>query len=444
MRLSASTLNPDTENTPSIYKIIAVADRVFIVFGVLMLLGVVRFVLAGNAPAENPFNPGEGNPFVRASWYPLYLMIMAAILLRIQVFLRSFWRLLPVYLLVALSLASIAWSIAPDISLRRIVAVVMTVGFGLYLGLRGDWRETLKYIGVGCAIAAFANVVLAIGLPSVGVDTEVHDGAWKGLTVEKNALGGDMARAALIFMALAHIDVKHRVAWLGALLLSVLCVLGSTSTTALLGIMIPSLFFAVYLVGTKSVFASLSMVYASIVGAGVLACAIVFFPEFIAELLGKDVTLTGRTDIWSLVGQKISDHPLTGYGLGAFWVNPYGPCYTILYVLDWIVPSAHNSWLEMGLDLGFPGIFLLLIITGIALVRSIFMLFARGNPWPLSALGQLILFSFSESTILWSQNVFSCSMFMFFVVIASMPAKERLMHQGPLRMPGSIRGRWFA
>lgn len=443
MSLNASSLDPVTEDKTSIYRIIAFADRVFIVLGVLMLLGVIRFVLAGNAPAENPFNPGEGNPFVRTSWYPLYLLIMLAVALRARVFLLSFWRLLPIYMLVALTIASVAWSIAPDISSRRVVAVLMTVGFGLYLGLRGDWRETLQYVGLGCAITAVANVVLALAVPSVGVDIVVHEGAWKGLTVEKNALGGDMARAALIFMALAHIDIKYRVGWLVALAFSVLCVIGSTSTTALLGIMIPGLFFTVYIVGTKSVFASLSMVYASIVGVGVLVCAIVFFPEVVADLLGKDVTLTGRTDIWGLVGGKISDYPLTGYGLGAFWVNPYGPCYTILYALDWIVPSAHNAWLEMGLDLGFPGIFLLMLITVIALVRSTFLLFARGNPWPLSAIGQLILFSFSESTILWSQNVFSCSMFIFFVVIALMPSRERLMLGGAPKLPGSIRGRWF-
>lgn len=434
--------SPPTDN-PLIYRLLGFAERGFIVLGVLMLLGVVRFILAGNAPAEDPFRQGDGNPLVRASWYPFYLLILVAVVLRARAILKSFWRLSPVYLLMALTLCSVVWSIAPDMTLRRVVAVLMTVLFGLFLGLRGDWRESLQYVGLACIIVAFGNMFLALVLPSIGVDNVVHEGAWKGLTVEKNAMGGDMARAALIFMALVHIDLKNRVVWLIGLALSICCVLGSTSTTALLGIMIPGAFFAVYLVGTRSIFASLSMVYASVVGAGLIVCAIVFFPEAIADILGKDVTLTGRTDIWALVGQRISDKMWTGYGLGAFWVDPYGPSLIILYYLDWIVPSAHNAWLEMGLDLGLPGIVLLTAITVLALLRGAFLLFAKGNPWPLSAIGQLILFSFSESSILWYQNVFSCSMFMFFVVVAMLPAKERLTQPTPINLPGSIRGRWI-
>jgi len=44
----------------------------------------------------------------------------------------------------------------------------------------------------------------------------------------------------------------------------------------------------------------------------------------IANALGRDVTLTGRTSIWAVVLDKISKHPWLGYGYKGFWLGMEG------------------------------------------------------------------------------------------------------------------------
>ena len=40
--------------------------------------------------------------------------------------------------------------------------------------------------------------------------------------------------------------------------------------------------------------------------------------SWVLGLMDKDTSLSGRTEIWSLVWQKILAHPLLGYGYSAF------------------------------------------------------------------------------------------------------------------------------
>ena len=44
-------------------------------------------------------------------------------------------------------------------------------------------------------------------------------------------------------------------------------------------------------------------------------------PDLILGFLGKDATLTGRTDLWEFVKICISQRPLLGWGFSAFWLS---------------------------------------------------------------------------------------------------------------------------
>ena len=71
---------------------------------------------------------------------------------------------------------------------------------------------------------------------------------------------------------------------------------------------------------------------------------------------GDDVmTLTGRTYIWDAAIGLIQSKPLTGFGFGAG-----GAALKAFYEADggWTTRNAHNSLLQVGLDLGWPGMLL--------------------------------------------------------------------------------------
>jgi exopolysaccharide production protein ExoQ len=79
------------------------------------------------------------------------------------------------------------------------------------------------------------------------------------------------------------------------------------------------------------------------------------FPDFFLEMIGKDPTLTGRTDLWSYVIGNIAQRPILGWGFSAFWSSANPAATEISTVLGWEVPEAHNGLLEILLEVGVIG-----------------------------------------------------------------------------------------
>jgi exopolysaccharide production protein ExoQ len=79
--------------------------------------------------------------------------------------------------------------------------------------------------------------------------------------------------------------------------------------------------------------------------------------------MGRDSTLTGRTDLWKdLV--NLNDHPLLGSGFESFWAGRRLEVLWEMYV--WRPNEAHNGYLEVFLNLGWVGVTLfgVVIATG--------------------------------------------------------------------------------
>ena len=86
-----------------------------------------------------------------------------------------------------------------------------------------------------------------------------------------------------------------------------------------------------------------------------IAAGVIHFGE-ISYFLGKDPTLTGRTQIWKSVGAEIMKHPILGYGYCAFWRGYQGESANSALTNGWAVTSAHNGFLQTWLTLGAVGL----------------------------------------------------------------------------------------
>lgn len=64
--------------------------------------------------------------------------------------------------------------------------------------------------------------------------------------------------------------------------------------------------------------------------------------------LGRDKTFTGRTEVWAAVLPARNEQPLLGYGFGSFWTDARRELYEI--------PTAHNGYLDILLELGEVGL----------------------------------------------------------------------------------------
>lgn len=140
--------------------------------------------------------------------------------------------------------------------------------------------------------------------------------------------------------------------------------------------------------------------------------------------MGRDMTLTGRTEIWMDVFKTASMSSLFGVGYGGFWI---GEKANISWSADrtWTLGQAHNGYIDVYLQLGWIGIVLLFIIivsTVPKIVRSFEFDFEYARLRMTFFL--LILFvNITESTFLRGGHAL---WFLFLMVIVSLPhVKER-------------------
>lgn len=344
--------------------------------------------------------------FLRYLWLPFYGLIGIGLILAA----RKAWRAVlasPWLVMLALmAIASAAWSIDPELSFRRGIAVLATTMMGVYLAARFDWIGALRLLGVVWFALMAASFVAGLVAPGFARMSEVHPGAWMGGWSEKNALGGHAARAAFLFAFLAWRDARWRKGWAGGLLIALALVVLSRSATALLGAILGLGVIASAWWMLKGKRWSLVLVWAGLTVGGLVVLLYLTAPGMVLGLLGKDETLTGRTDIWIELGAAIEKKPALGYGYLAFWGLDSEPRYWLERAVDWNAPSGHNGWLDLAISLGMVGVAIYTIDLLVNLWRAGRLSLA--SPAGVFAIGffaQFMLFAMSESIILAQNNI---------------------------------------
>jgi len=170
--------------------------------------------------------------------------------------------------------------------------------------------------------------------------------------------------------------------------------------------------------------------------AGVIATALVLNIEtIVVDILGKDLTFTGRTDIWMAAIQLIKIRPWLGYGYEAFWNGMDGPSAYILRAVKWPVPDAHNGFVELTLNLGLIGLSIFIVGYVINLTRSIFKVRTTSGVdfiWPLLYLVYVPLSNFPEQSLLIPNNILwviyvTITLTLFMPVSVEHQSQERLL-----------------
>ncbi|PRY26825.1 O-antigen ligase [Aliiruegeria haliotis] len=279
---------------------------------------------------------------------------------------RAFTKAWPVLIPVALAMLSMTWSIDIGVSLRRVLALLFATLFGLWIVDRFPLHIVLPLIAWSAVLIVVANVVTSLALPSMGVhpgttvqgEPNPHAGAWRGLFDHKNDFGRMMALCvSILWVATGPGQRWRRVRW-GALALGYLGVAGSNSAqAALLAVAVPIFGHILFLLRPLSPSKRAMVV---LMAGPVMVTGWVFYQfvfVFVLSLLGKDPTLTGRTEIWIGVLRALQGNMGLGGGFGAGW-DLVGER---LYILMGIrIGHAHNGFLDLMTDLGVVGLCVML------------------------------------------------------------------------------------
>ena len=374
----------------------------FAVFALLLSTSPLLQLLGGGASGNATLD--KGYPLVQGLWFGIYLVELFLLFLRWKRFLYTAIRDKPLLLLVGIALLSVVWSISPLVTLRRSGGLVGTTLFGMYLGSRYSFKEQLWLLAWVFGIATVFSIIFAVALPIYGIDWSQH-GAWRGIYHQKNVLGRCMALAAVVFLLLAFDARRYR--WLiwALFFLSTILLLLSTSKNALVTFITILMLLPLYKALRFPFDIRVPFFMAVILIGGSVATMVVSNMEVILTAMGKDITLTGRTELWSILLEFVKQKPWLGYGYSGFWAGSFEDVWAML---AWQPGSAHNGFLQLTLDLGVIGLLMFLIsFIGIAFnaVGWVNLTKSAVGLWPLAYLGFMFLSNQTDSIVLASNNI---------------------------------------
>lgn len=362
---------------------------------------------------ETAYNPLT--PILRLIQHGVFLATLSLIILRWRQSLMAASKSLFLWGLLLLILTSFLWSDFPDTTLRNSISLVETTLFGLYFAARFSLKEQIAMLAACGSIFAITSLLFSLAIPAQALESGVHAGAWRGPLIQKNLF----ARALVLFFLVSYIhqpaSILGKIVRWCTLLLYVSMVVLSTSKTALI-----ILIFMFLLVQCQKflyqIFTRLPMLFVPVVCAALLTAMTTVFLvasnlEALVTLTGRDLTLSGRTEIWGALITKISERPLLGYGYQGFWKGIYGESAYIGKVFGntYLPPHSHNGFFELTLAFGLIGL-VFFALSFLGNIRYALLLPAvvpaNESLWPLAYLSFLVLYNMTESTLVAHNSIF--------------------------------------
>ena len=276
----------------------------------------------------------------------------------------------PVFALtMAWLVVSVLLSQHPGLSARRFVLAAIVIMIAAALPLLPRNVRHFSDLLAGCVLAVLALCYLGVLLaPSLSIH-QVSDGLedvvgnWRGLFSHKNTAGSMMA----LFIFIGLFVARMRSLIVGGLIvvLSAIFLWFAQSKTPITLVPLVMLI-APAIMAIRWTALRVAVCLALCAFLNVFTVGSVYFEPVRAllESAMSDPTFTGRTFIWEFVRGHLPGYLAHGYGFAAFWGSSeivYGATESPAFVAA--LPSGHNSYLDLALTTGLPGLVLVVLWT---------------------------------------------------------------------------------
>jgi exopolysaccharide production protein ExoQ len=352
------------------------------------------------------------SPVLSLFQHSIFLVTVFLLLLRQKMLIHALSRNIFISVLILIFLFSFTWSEFPDFTLRRSISLLETTSFGIYFGSRFNVRDQLRLLSFAFLFLIALNILFVLAFPHSGIELGKHAGAWRGTLEHKNYLSRLMVLGLLVFKCFSPESKKESRLKLVGITLSFALVALSTSKTGLLTSMILVILMMPAYSSLRWKFKTATAFQSSLVLTLSLFTTIVIGNLTTLEtVLGRDLTLTGRTEIWQATLRKLYEKPWLGFGYQGFWHGDNGP---FKDVLRFIGPGAyashsHNGFLELATAVGIIGLatfalgFLLTFSRALRYVTTDSSSFVL---WPIMYLSFLLISNQTELTLVDHNSIF--------------------------------------
>lgn len=417
-------------------------------------LPIIWLLISGSRPISSwlgrtstitPEQYLEGSP-LDAGIYALLLFSAVVLLIgRRRIVARVLQRNWLIVIFVLYCAISIAWSDFPGVALKRWIKSLGDYAMVLIVLTQHDCAGAIKHVFARVAFILLPLSILFIKYyPSLGRAYSLHwDGTqfFVGVADTKNMLG--MTCMVFGFAAVwrilhtwskpgrgrAKILVVHSILVAMAIWLLIL----SDSKTSLSCFVLTSGLIAAH---TFSKVVRRHVVLHMLVAAVILCCFSVLFLGIgggALEDMGRNPTLTGRTDIWAVL-LSARTNPVFGTGFESFWLGQRLAYVWSFQIVDGIT-EAHDGYLEFYLNLGWVGVAFLAGLLWIG-YRNILRLIKRDPEAGRLRLGLFVIavvYNFTESGFRSTNLVWIALIFAITALPAARPANVAMAKCVPVK-----------
>ncbi len=315
----------------------------------------------------------EGSPIDRAVFTILVIAALAVILSRIDRVGPLLRKNGPILLFFAFCALSILWSDFPFVAFKRWTKALGDLAMVLIILTEPDPMDALKRLITRLGFILFPlSILFGKYYPDLG---RRLTNSWTieitGVTTQKNSLGvicmlygvGFLWMLGTVYRDRADPNRTRRLAAYGTILMTIVWLLAAcNSTTSIAGLTMAG--GVMFLARRPSLVCKPAVVHLLVLTVLFVSLFPIFLDSSVLSALGKDPTLTGRTEIWKLL-LSMPINQWVGTGFESFWL---GNRLQELWVAlpNFYLNEAHNGYIEVYLNLGLVGVSLLglLLLTG--------------------------------------------------------------------------------
>jgi O-antigen ligase len=257
----------------------------------------------------------------------------------------------------AIGLISGLQGLFPLFSIRLLVAWVACASICVIVAGGLSQRQAVRLVFYVVLLEIILSIVLALFFKSAGVmpyNRAAGGIAWRGLFAINIALGMMAAWGAVLSLLRKFVGWPPTLAMLGC---AMICLYEAHSAGAMFALVCSMAFAGVVLLLRRSSLSTISKVIVLGLGTVTALTVVVTVVPLILAALGRDPTLTGRTEIWQLYIPAALQHPILGQGPGSFSA-PSDVTAALFYRLTYLgaIRTPHSMYIALFGEVGALGL----------------------------------------------------------------------------------------
>lgn len=315
------------------------------------------------APLSVPVNP------ISLILISLYVGVLAIPLLRQKKWINVY----AMYIFIGAAALTCFWSSDPGTTAIRVARLCLLVGLSVAITQYYSFRKLLVLMSVGFLLSGSISIVVSIVFPDLGLSRlgGGYEDSWRGAAIHKNS--GGLSFSIGIIIAYYAYRLRCIPFWLFAASAGscgVMLVMGNSATSIIALAVVVAVDIVIGVLRRFAPRVRTPIALMSGFVALLLGGCLWWNAEAILQLSGRDMTFTGRSDIWAAVWMAISEHPFRGYGY-AFWGIDSPERQLIWAYVGDMAAHSHSAWLDAWLQTGIFGLLAVIFITTSTFVKAL-------------------------------------------------------------------------